>query len=146
MSFFRRDQNLSEENPESISAGQAIPAKTTRSGAKRSATTHIAAGSRITGEIVGTTDLIVDGHVDGRLELEQGVVVGPSGFVKGEIEARSVRVAGKVDGNVRGSEVIEILANGSIQGDVTSPRVVIADGAFFKGQIEMNGSDGSGDS
>ena len=106
---------------------------------RRAATTHISAGSRVKGQITGTTDLMVEGEIEGKIELKNGVVVGSSGVVKGEIKARSVRVAGKVNGNVKGHEMIEILPSGTVEGDVSSPRVMIADGAFFKGNIEMNG-------
>jgi cytoskeletal protein CcmA (bactofilin family) len=103
-------------------------------------TTLVAAGSKLVGEVTGSTSMVVDGVVDGRLALDNEVTVGAGGLVKGEISARAVRVSGKVHGNIVGSEMIEILANGSVEGDVRSPRVVIADGAFFKGKVEM-GSD-----
>ncbi len=106
---------------------------------RRPATTHIAAGSRVRGEITGNTDLVVEGEIEGKLHLESGVVVGSSGVVRGEIRAGSVQVAGRVEGNVEGHKVVEILPSGTLEGDATSPRVVISDGAFFKGNIDMNG-------
>ncbi|MDH3746211.1 MAG: polymer-forming cytoskeletal protein [Acidobacteriota bacterium] len=106
---------------------------------RRPATTHIAAGSKVFGEITGTTDLVIEGEIEGKLHLKNGVVVASSGVVRGEIKASSVRVAGKVQGNVEGHEMIEILPKGTLEGDATSPRVVISDGAFFKGNIDMDG-------
>jgi cytoskeletal protein CcmA (bactofilin family) len=102
-------------------------------------TTIVAAGTTLTGEVTGSASLVVDGVVEGRLHLENEVAVGVDGLVTGEIQARSVRVGGRVKGNILGREMIEILANGSVEGDVRSPRVVIADGAFFKGKVEMGG-------
>ena len=106
---------------------------------RRTATTHIAAGSRVIGDITGSTDLIVEGKVSGKLDMKSGVMVGTSGVVDGEIRARAVRVAGTVNGNVAGVEEIEILPEGRVEGDVVSPRVMISPGAFFKGKVEMDG-------
>ncbi len=102
-------------------------------------TTQISTGSKIKGEITGKTDLVVEGEIDGRVQLDTSVVIGSSGIVKGEIHARTVRVSGKIIGNVRGLERVEILADGHVEGDVIAPRVIIIDGAFFKGKVEMSG-------
>lgn len=109
---------------------------------QNSKTTIVAAGTTLKGEVTGSASLVVEGVVEGRLHLENEVAVGVDGLVTGEIKARSVRIGGRVKGNIQGREMIEILANGSVEGDVRSPRVVIADGAFFKGKVEMGGDDG----
>ncbi len=83
---------------------------------------------------------MIEGTVEGKVSPSQDVTVGEQGKVKGEIAARRVRIAGKVHGNVRGKESVEILASGSLEGDVASPGMVIGDGAFFKGRVEMTGS------
>ena len=110
-------------------------------GKRRSATTHIAAGSRLVGDIAGTTDLIVEGYVRGTLEMENAVVIGETGVVDGEIRARAVRGSGVVNGNVTGTVEVEILPKGKIEGDVAAPRLRIAEGAFFKGNVEMDGQE-----
>jgi cytoskeletal protein CcmA (bactofilin family) len=102
-------------------------------------TTYIAPGSRIEGTISGPTELYVEGAIEGRLELENSVVVGEPGSVSGEITARSVRIGGKVQATVKARERVEVLSGGRLEGNVAAPRVVITDGAFFKGQIEMTG-------
>ncbi len=107
------------------------------------AATQVARGSRIVGEISGVAELRIDGEVEGKLNLEGSVVIGESGSVKGEIQARTVQVSGKMVGNVVGRESVSILGNGSVEGDVVSPRMSIADGAFFKGRVEMGGGSGS---
>ena len=104
-------------------------------GSQRS--TYIAPGTVLKGEITGQTELIVDGTVEGRLDLAGSVRVGPNGTVNGEIRAKTVEVAGKVQGDITGKERLDILASAKIEGDISSPRVVIADGAFFKGSVEM---------
>jgi cytoskeletal protein CcmA (bactofilin family) len=108
------------------------------------AATQVARGSRIVGEISGVAELRIDGEVEGKLNLEGSVVIGESGIVKGEIQARTVQVSGKMVGNVVGRESVSILGNGSVEGDVVSPRMSIADGAFFKGRVEMGGGEKAG--
>lgn len=99
----------------------------------------VAAGSKIVGVIGGTAEILVEGEVEGDIELERNVVVGRSGKVTGNIVARSARIAGQLIGNVSGHERVELVASASLEGDVAAPRVVIAEGAFFKGNIQMSG-------
>jgi len=101
--------------------------------------TYITAGVKIKGQISGRAEIVVDGEVEGRLDIQAAVVVGPNGAVNGDIVAKSVSVEGKVLGNVKASETFELQASGRIEGDVTAPRVIIAEGAFFKGNVEMTG-------
>ena len=75
------------------------------------------------------------------MRLDGRVVVGEKGGVKGEIDGRSVLVAGRVEGPVRGSERVEVGGTGRLEGDISAPRVTIAEGAFFKGKVEMGGQD-----
>ncbi len=109
-----------------------------RSNASAQSTT-ITEGIKFKGEITGQAGIVIDGEVEGRLDMQSAVVVGPSGVVNGDINAKSVKVAGKVLGNVKAADTFELEASGRIEGDVTSPRVVIAEGAFFKGNVEMTG-------
>ena len=101
--------------------------------------TYIAAGVKFKGQISGRTEIVVDGEVEGRIDIQSAVVVGPNGTIHGDIVASSVAVAGKVLGNVKASETFGLEASGRIEGDVTAPRVIIAEGAFFKGNVEMTG-------
>lgn len=99
--------------------------------------TQIASGSKVVGEVSGSAELLIDGQVEGKIDLDSRVVVGSKGKVKGEIRARSVQIGGSVQGNVQGLERVEVLASGRLEGDMTSPQVHIADGAFFTGKVEM---------
>lgn len=103
--------------------------------------TRIAEGTLIRGEITGTTELLVDGEMEGEIRLDARAVVGTTGVVRGQVSARSVLVAGRVEGDVRGSERVEVGGSGNIQGDISAPRVTIAEGAFFKGKVEMGGGE-----
>lgn len=138
MSFFRRDEEPDASPPARRPASTSTPSAST-GGAQP--VTRIAGGTRITGEVSGTTELLIEGEVDGRVRLDGRVVVGQPGGVKGEIEGRSVRIDGRVEGPVRGSERVEVGSTGRLEGDIRAPRVTIAEGAFFKGKVEMGGED-----
>jgi cytoskeletal protein CcmA (bactofilin family) len=96
----------------------------------------------VTGQVGGTSDLVIDGELEGQVQLESHVTIGAEGRVRGDITARTVRIGGRVVGNVRGIEKVEILPSGRLEGDVSAPRVVLAEGAFFKGKVEMSGQAG----
>jgi len=102
--------------------------------------THIAGGTKVIGQVNGSSDLIVDGELEGQVDIESNVTIGADGRVKGNVTARSVKIGGRVTGNVHGREKVEILPSGKLEGDVAAPRVVLAEGAFFKGKVEMTGS------
>jgi cytoskeletal protein CcmA (bactofilin family) len=79
--------------------------------------------------------------VDGKIELRDNVLtIGPNARIKAQVFAKSVIVLGKVNGNVSASEKIDIREHGSVEGDIVAPRVAIADGAYFRGSIDMQRS------
>jgi cytoskeletal protein CcmA (bactofilin family) len=92
----------------------------------------------IKGELSGSEDLTIEGNVEGRIELKENTLtIGPNGKIRAEVFAKQVIVLGEVTGNVTASEKVDIRDNGSVDGDVTSPRVAIAEGAHFRGAIDM---------
>jgi cytoskeletal protein CcmA (bactofilin family) len=92
----------------------------------------------IKGDLSGNEDLVIEGKVDGRVELPNNqLTVGANGIVKAEVSAKAVVVIGRVAGNVKGSERIEIQATGIVEGDVAAPRLVVAEGAVVNGSIQM---------
>ncbi len=92
----------------------------------------------IKGELNGSEDLTVEGYVDGTIELKDHVLtIGPHGRIKAEIFAKAVVVLGKVNGNVTASEKVDIRDNGSVEGNIVAPRVAIAEGAHFRGSVDM---------
>ena len=92
----------------------------------------------IKGELTGSEDLTIEGHVEGRIDLKENVLtIGPNGKIKAEVFAKSVVVLGEVTGNVTASEKVDIRDNGSVDGDIASPRVAIAEGAHFRGSVDM---------
>lgn len=92
----------------------------------------------IKGELNGSEDLTVEGHVEGKIELKDHVLtIGPNGRIKAQVFAKSVIVLGEVHGDVTASEKVDIRDGGSVDGDIISPRVAIAEGAHFRGSVDM---------
>ena len=92
----------------------------------------------IKGELSGSEDLTIEGQVEGKIELRQNVLtIGPNAKIKAQVAAKTIVVEGSVQGNVMATERIEIRDKGSVEGDLAAPRVAIADGAHFRGSIDM---------
>ena len=91
----------------------------------------------IIGEIYSREELLVDGEVDGKLELQHRLTVGANGKVRATIKAREVVVFGNVQGDVEVSDKITIKAGGSLVGDIRTAGIIIDDGAYFKGSIDI---------
>src|SRR2546428_8085559 len=92
----------------------------------------------IKGELNGSEDLTIEGQVEGTIQLRDHVLtIGPNGRIKAQVFAKSVVVLGEVTGNVTASDKVDIRDNGSVDGDIISPRVAIAEGAHFRGSVDM---------
>ena len=116
------------------------PTETTRPpAAPDHATARLGSSLHIKGEIAGNEDLHVDGTVEGLIQLEdRKLTVGATARVTADISAREVVVYGNVKGNLRARDRIEIKKDGSVVGDLTTARIMIEDGAYFKGSIEID--------
>ncbi len=92
----------------------------------------------IKGELNGSEDLTIEGLVEGTIQLRDHVLtIGPNGKIKAQVFAKAVIILGQVTGNVTASEKVDIRDNGSVDGDIISPRVAIAEGAHFRGSVDM---------
>ncbi|MGC4000838.1 MAG: polymer-forming cytoskeletal protein [Anaeromyxobacter sp.] len=91
----------------------------------------------ISGSLNGDEDLTVRGRVEGTLTLTKTLVVEPTGIVKAEVQVKNCVIAGAVVGNVTATESVEITKEGRMVGDINAPRVIIVDGASFRGRIDM---------
>jgi cytoskeletal protein CcmA (bactofilin family) len=92
----------------------------------------------IKGEVSGDEDLLIQGTVDGSVNLEQQTVtVGKEGKVKADITGRVVTVEGEVEGNLKAEEQVVLRSSARVQGDIWAPRVVLEDGGVFRGGIDM---------
>ena len=93
---------------------------------------------KVVGQIFSKEDLYVDGAVEGTLEaLENRLTIGPHGAVQAAIKAREVLVLGTIQGNVEATERIEIRKDAKLMGDIRTARIIIEDGAYFKGSIDI---------
>jgi cytoskeletal protein CcmA (bactofilin family) len=109
------------------------------------AVARFGAGLRVKGEVTGEENLQIDGALEGSVHLEHHrVTVGAGAQVNADIVAREVVVYGQVRGNLRAQDRIEIKKDGSVIGDLTTARIVIEDGAYFKGSIEIERAEPAG--
>jgi cytoskeletal protein CcmA (bactofilin family) len=127
------DQNKSEEPM----ARESMPTSSPKPSGKLG---YIGESIFIKGELTGNEDLTIEGRVEGKIELkDHHLTIGGPGKVNAEILAKSVTITGEVVGNVRADERIEISNHGRLKGNIASPRITIADGAHFKGSVDMDG-------
>lgn len=100
---------------------------------------------KIKGEVSGGEDLVIDGSVEGSIDLNSNqLTVGDSGKVKADIKGKTVIVNGQVTGDITGGEKVIISKNGNVRGNIVTPRMTLEDGAVFKGSIDMDPNDSSG--
>ena len=93
----------------------------------------------IDGKISGDEDLIIEGTVEGSVDLpNQDVVIGQSGRVKADVQGKIVHIEGKIEGDIKGVEQVIISNSGNVRGNLVAPRVTLEDGAVVKGSIDMD--------
>lgn len=102
---------------------------------------NIGQSVEIKGELTGNEDLSIEGKVDGKIMLkDHNLTIGANGRITAEVHAKTVVVLGTVTGNISADDKVELAPSGSVNGDIRAPRVAIADGARFKGSIDMEGA------
>src|SRR5262245_1755955 len=133
--MWKRDESVQTSPPPRSEAPQ--PAAGTAHPPSKDAA-RIGKSVVIKGELVASEDLIIDGSVEGKIELKNNVLtVGAEGRIKADIFAKSTIVQGRVVGNITATERVDIRDDGSLDGDLSAPRIAIADGAHFRGSIDM---------
>jgi cytoskeletal protein CcmA (bactofilin family) len=106
--------------------------------ALRAEVAHIGKSVKVKGELSGSEDLYFDGEAEGSIDLhEHTLTIGPNGRIRATLAAREIIIHGRVEGNVCASEKVELKRSCSLAGDVCTKRIVIEDGAFFKGAIDI---------
>ncbi len=132
----------SVQNHPTVNTSPAEPVRTSEPArGLEKGTVNIGKSVVIKGELTGSEDLTIEGHVEGKIELRQNVLtIGPNGKIKAQVFAKSVIILGEVTGNVTASEKVDLRDNGSVDGDIAAPRVAIAEGAHFRGSIDMQRS------
>ena len=136
------DPNRAPGSPEQSPAVTSIGSASSRPGIPAARNLSFLGPSlEIKGKVSGEEDLQIDGKVEGPISLQgQKLIAGRSAQLHSEIAAREVIVYGKVQGNVRAQDRVEIKKDGSVLGDITTARISIEDGAYFKGRIEIERS------
>jgi cytoskeletal protein CcmA (bactofilin family) len=104
---------------------------------ERRVTAWIGTAVRVEGKVISTEDLHIDGDVEGSIELGgHSLTIGVGASIKADLVAKTIVVSGTVTGNVRATEKIDLRDTGSIEGDVTAPRFVMADGSTVRGKVD----------
>lgn len=143
-----------EYTPRAVNMPPAAPELSTKEGPLSTATTKttdfepgrgaavIGKSVTIKGQIFSREDLVVDGEMEGAIELnDHRLTVGPNGRVRAGIKAREIVVLGQIDGNVEALDRIDIRKDAKLVGDIKTARIIIEDGAYFKGSIDITRAD-----
>jgi cytoskeletal protein CcmA (bactofilin family) len=116
-----------------------------REGEERRKAAWIGTQVFVKGDVVATGDLIIDGRVEGTIELgDHSLMIGEGATIVANLVAKSVRISGEVKGNVTGNAKVELLATGIVEGDIKAPRFVMEDGAVLHGKVDAAGKSGTG--
>jgi cytoskeletal protein CcmA (bactofilin family) len=141
--MWNRDEAQKNQSPNDVSKSNAgiqpvqpAPHSSPSSGAR--AVASMGASLVIKGELTGAEDLVIDGRVEGKVSLPGHLLtIGPQAKVLAEVVAKAVIIQGSVTGNVTASDRFEIRGGGSMTGDLTSPKVIMAEGSEFRGRVDM---------
>ncbi len=137
----KKDDETPAPAPSPAPAYTAVPPKEVRpvdTKESRTEVAHIGKAVLIKGELSGSEDLYLDGEVEGTIELDRNsLTIGPNARIRAHIHAREVILHGKVDGNVQGTDRVELRRSAVLVGDISTQRVSIEDGAYFKGTIDI---------
>ena len=110
----------------------------TREMGEKSGMANIGKSISIKGDVIGEEDTVIEGRVEGRIELKNHhLTIGANGEVHGEIAAKQVTIIGRVAGNVVAAERLELRDSGHVEGDLHSPRLLVQEGARINGKITM---------
>jgi cytoskeletal protein CcmA (bactofilin family) len=145
--MWKKEDSKPQAAPEVSTASAVISAPVTPSASLRDtpssppvsprATACISQGIRIKGDVKGSEDLFIDGHIEGRLDMgDVSLTVGPNGSVKADISAREVIVRGRVEGKIFGREKVQLWNTGHVYGEVQTQRLSIEEGGTLRGRVE----------
>jgi cytoskeletal protein CcmA (bactofilin family) len=137
-----QEGNPAQNNPVQANPAPASrPPMTTGSSAKSEGPTIFGKTMKIIGEVSSDEELYVDGELEGKLDLKSRLTIGPESKVSANIKAKEVIVFGSVRGNVEAEERIALRAGATIVGDIKTAGIIIEDGAYFKGGIDISKTD-----
>ena len=137
-------RSVKKERPSRVRDPTSSPARTESSPPRSSAPSSrdaavIGPSIHIDGDVRGEEDLLIEGEVSGTVNLKNNsLTIGPQGKVRADVYAHSIYVDGYLEGDLFGSERVNVRKSATVKGNITSPRVSLEDGAKFKGAIEMD--------
>jgi cytoskeletal protein CcmA (bactofilin family) len=134
MAFFKKEQ--SEEEAAPAAAPRPRP-ENTEAPAARGENSVISKNIKIVGEITGSSDLLIDGRVEGKIRISKLLTIGPTGDVMAEIHGENVIVIGRVNGNVSADQKVILKPTASVTGNINCHSFVVNEGASFEGNIHM---------
>jgi cytoskeletal protein CcmA (bactofilin family) len=101
----------------------------------------------VQGKVISTEDLTIDGRVEGTIELgDHSLTIGPGAAIRADLIAQKIIISGEVTGNILASAIVDLRATGSVDGDIVTPRLVMAEGATISGKVDATGGNGSTES
>ncbi len=141
----RKDENRLAPIPSAVPPVRSIPSEESVQAVPRQLVesfrpdvTHIGKSIVIKGDVSGSGDVYLDGYLEGTIELLDGsFTVGSEGCIRANLQARSIVVQGRVDGNLYGLERAELKKSATVVGDIYTPRIAIEDGAFLEGNVRV---------
>lgn len=142
MSLFGGGKNpdVKPADPASPKPAAPAPAAPSRAAATTATSTVCVIGPKtlVKGEVTGDEDVVVDGTVEGQIRITRDLRIGNGGIVRATVEAQSIVISGEVVGDCGAATRVEIQATGRVTGNLRAPRIVIAEGAMFKGTSDMS--------
>jgi cytoskeletal protein CcmA (bactofilin family) len=140
MGIFGKDQKPAETPRPSTPTPAPAPAPAHRPAPAAAPATACLIGpkTRVKGELTGDENVVVEGQVEGSIRITRDLTVGPGGTVKATVSAQSIVVAGEIVGDCQATQKVQIEATGRLTGNIRSPRVVIVEGATFRGNSDMS--------
>jgi cytoskeletal protein CcmA (bactofilin family) len=139
-----KDERPAEELASTLPATLAptAPSEPRRRRREEQQVANIGKSITIKGDVTGQEDLVIEGRVEGRIELaSHHLTIGPNGEIEAEISAKQVTIIGRVVGNVTAAERVEVCDTGRLEGDLVAPRLLIQEGAVINGAISMKKSE-----
>lgn len=103
----------------------------------KSPSTILGVGLQVAGEMTSDEDIVIEGRFSGKLTSSARISVGRNGVVEADLNADIIQISGRVKGNLTARQKIELVAGGYLEGNIQTPKVVVAEGAVFKGNVDM---------
>lgn len=137
MSLFEKGKKQEINRPGYLDVNPMVKKRAERGESGEEAGTIIGRNSKIEGKLKAKEDVIIEGNINGNVRVEKDFTISPDGNVKATVHANSVCIKGKMLGDIVAKSRVEILPSGSLEGNIKAPAIMISEGAFFRGNVDM---------